>query len=357
MLKSKLDSCPTAYTFDDFVLIPNHSEVESRKAPDVSVRFMSETMNIPVFSSPMNTVTEEEMLVTMYKAGGTGVLHRYVSVEDQVSIVKSTAKRLSDMGAANPMGFFVSVGASKSKERLEALAEAGVSRFCVDVANGHSSSCLDAVMNIKEMLPDAIVMAGNVCTYDGAMNLAEVGADALRVGIGSGSVCTTRVVTGHGVPQLTAIEQCARIKSVHPYVNIISDGGIRSSGDVVKALAAGSDSVMLGSLLAGSSDTPGDVQIDSDGAYKYYNGMASEAARSSWFDRTKTAWVPEGESIRIPFKGETEDILNGLIGGLKVGMSYTGAHDLEELRHRARWVRVTGAGLIEGTPHGKVKYG
>jgi len=162
------------------------------------------------------------------------------------------------------------------------------------------------------------------------------------------------MVTGHGVPQLSAIESCSVIKRKFPGVVIIADGGIRSSGDIVKSIAIGADAVMLGSLLAGTSDTPGDIHTNSNGTpYKYYSGMASTAGRESWFDRSQTAFVPEGESIRVPLRGKTTEVLERLVGGLRVGMSYCGAKSLEELRERAVWVKVSPAGLIEGTPHGK----
>lgn len=351
-----------AYTFDDLMLIPRHSEIRSRRDPSLFSTAGRTTLKIPIFASPMNTVTEAKMIRTMASLGGAGVLHRYMSIEKQLAAVKE----LRDWGTIDGLGFdadaemalWVSVGANgDARERIIALSAAGVNRFCVDVANGHSVHCIDAVKMIRSLVSDAVIMAGNVCTGDGAFRLAEAGADLIRVGVGPGAVCTTRLVTGHGVPQLTAIEECAKAVDMFPEVGIVADGGIRSSGDVTKALAIGADFVMLGSLLSGTSDTPGETDKNPDTGmlYKYYNGMASTAGRAAggWFDRDKTSYVPEGESTRVPYKGDTGRIVEQLMGGVRVGMSYTGASNLVELRERATWRLVTAAGSHEGTPHGK----
>lgn len=739
---SKLAQAPTAYTFDDFLLAPGHSDVESRKHPKVSTDICGIRYNTPVISSPMNTVTEVDMLRTMSEAGGTGVLHRYMSIEDQVDQAKEALELIPRYVNG---GFFVAVGANgDAMERVERLWASGVRRFCIDVANGHSVHCLKAVRHIKQKHPKAYVMAGNVCTYDGALRLAQAGANAIRVGIGGGcfvagtrvlmgdgmykniediragdkvinmngdpvkvkkswctghkkvlklrhtqfyketyctpdheffvgdlnrlsdntitargyakslregdfmwshikalgravllmpnkikfdmpisfkipllkrsggnnksnftykvdstlkssyksgymigmflgdgnahcsdyknskrgsvswylgtkekdkalklckavygtvgknpsfkfyknmiqvnlhykpladilntfgkkdekhlpskflvsdreylqglydglidsdgheeksngrvgftntspqlvelfgllnymikgtfpdyrrekkscgkhinianlkdsyssrvlkqakkrisgnmqivkilektdgstkalfdsvpvydievdcpthsfvannaivhnSMCTTRLVTGHGMPQLTAIEDCAKIKvkgnrhsdnslvpSEFSEVAIIADGGIRGSNDIIKALAIGADAVMLGGLLAGTEETPGEWIEENGQLYKYYAGMASEVGRAKWFDRGKTGFVPEGVSTKILYNGKTASkVLENLMGELKVGMSYSGAHNLAELREKAQWVRITGAGVVEGTPHGK----
>jgi IMP dehydrogenase len=373
---SKLTAAPEAFTFDDMVLAPGHSEVRSRKDPNTKVDMPTLKIDIPLISAPMNTITEFNMVKTMLERGGSAVLHRYLSIEDQVGIAAKVIGCFTTDGIgpnAELNGFFVAVGSNGDlEERVAALLEVGVTGFCVDVANGHSVHCIKAVETIKRIAPESRVMAGNVCTYEGTYNLAKAGADLIRVGVGPGSVCTTRLVTGHGVPQLTAIEECAKIKTeqnmgiidkpvrtkwstAFPDVVIIADGGVRSSGDAVKAIAIGADAVMIGGMLAGTSDTPGDTHKSPETGflYKYYHGMASEAGRESWFDHSKTSFVPEGESTSVPYKGSTSVTIDQLVGGIKVGMSYAGAFSLAELREKAKWIRVSPAGLTEAKPHGK----
>lgn len=341
------------YTFDDLFLEPRHSTIRSRKEPNLrSTSGIKLALDIPIFSAPMNTVTEVSMLVTMHSMGGMGVLHRYMSIEDQALQFKQAQGKVP-----HPLRAFVSIGATGDYlERAQALWDAGCLNFCIDVANGHSEYCIDAIRALREKYKGQVtIMAGNVCSFEGAYKLAEAGADAIRIGIGPGSVCTTRIVTGHGVPQLTAINNCSAIKADFPDVMIIGDGGIRSSGDIVKALAAGADAVMLGGMLAGTSDTPGETHRDTatGSLYKYYHGMASESGRSSWFDREKTSFIPEGESTRVMYKGETRKILNDILGGMRSGFSYSGAYNILELQEKAKWVEVTPAGAHEARPHGK----
>jgi len=367
---SKLSEAQTALTFDDVVLVPVHSEIKSRKDPDLTVALNDFHYKLPIVSSPMNTVTGEEMLTTMHRVGGTSVLHRYMPIPDQCNI----ARRHLGFAAAD---FWVAVGVNgDAVERVDELWRVGVRSFCIDVANGHSAHCIDAVKSLRQRYPEARIMAGNVCTYDGAYRLAAAGANALRVGVGGGSMCTTRMVTGHGVPQLTAIEDCVRIKEkqirdvlldhngkliytydkMFPDIAIIADGGIRCAGDIIKCLALGADAVMLGGMLAGTSATPGETHKDPNTGmlYKYYHGMASEAGRASWFDREKTSFVPEGESTRVPYKGDTAKIIEDIAGGIRSGMSYAGAADLSTLYRNAQWLRVTTNGAHEARPHGKM---
>jgi len=379
---SKLQDAQPAYTYDDFVLVPVYSDIKSRKDPDISTHVPNFQYDIPIVSAPMNTVTEADMLVTMSQLGGVGVLHRYMSVEDQLAITKEVYARLSDaghlgVGSFPPTGtepFYVAVGANGDfKERVKRLHKVGVKGFCVDVANGHNVHCLKAVEEIRRLVPDARIMAGNVCSFDGAYRLAEAGCNSIRVGVGPGAVCTTRQITGHGVPQLSAIEDCTRIKSPQEYgwtgrgteqdyakkafpeVAIIADGGIRKPGDIVKALAIGADAVMIGSMLAGCQETPGDYIEEGDRLFKYYHGMASEEGREKWFDKSKVGLPSEGVSKKVPYVGrKASKIINGLCQSIKVGLSYSGARDIRELREKAIWMRQTGNGYSEGTPHGKM---
>lgn len=346
---SKLQNAPQAFTFDDFMLAPVHSEIKSRKHPDVSVSLPGLALRTAVLAAPMNTIVEEEMVLAMAAEGATSVLHRFMGLEQQLKVCRNIlAKGVSD--------FFVAVGATKDYlERVQELNKVGVKNFCIDVANGHSSVCVSAVDTIVNKVPGVQVLAGNVCTLDGALRLAEVGASSIRVGIGPGSMCITRLVTGHGVPQLSAVEECSRLKARFPEVAIVADGGLRNSGDIVKALAIGADAVMIGSLLKATKETPGAVIEEGGKRFKYYSGMASEEGRANWFDRAETGFVPEGVSVKVPYEGRTvNEVMAKLIGGLKVGMSYAGASTIKELQKNATWVRITSAGHAEGTPHGKV---
>jgi len=249
------------------------------------------------------------------------------------------------------------------EDRLEMLLDANVDALVVDTAHGHSAGVLKAIRRMKMIAPDLPVLAGNVVTAQGVQALIEAGADAIKVGVGAGSICTTRIVSGAGVPQMTAIAECAA--AAHPRgVPIIADGGIKYSGDIVKALAAGADAVMLGSLLAGLEESPGEIVIYEGRRFKEYRGMGSLGAMKGRTrdrysvnqaltegDATSGKLVPEGIEGQVPFKGLLADYVYQLMGGLRSGMGYAGAANLQELRHKARWVRITNAGLIESHPH------
>jgi len=356
---SKLQDAPTAFTFDDFVLVPGHSEIRSRKDPQISVSLPDFDFQIPIVAAPMNTVCEEEMLVTMCDLGGTGVLHRYMSIEDQANMCERVIARLGPSvtpdASRTQQKFFAAVGANgDAVDRLKALREAGVRGICVDVANGHNILCLETVANIRAWWPNCNIMAGNVCTFAGARALWAAGANSIRVGVGPGAVCTTRLVTGHGVPQLSSIDDCARLKAESPNVVLIADGGIRYSGDAVKALAAGADAIMIGSLLAGTVESPGEWLEENGQLFKYYHGMASLEGRKKWFDKSKAGLPSEGVSTKVPYTGKSaRKVVEGLCQSIKVGLSYAGAANLAELREKAEWRRVTTSGVTEGTPHGK----
>ena len=343
---SKLMNADQAFTFDDFVLVPNFSTLKSRKEPNVSFNGSVYSQALPIFASPMNTISESTMAKAMLGVGANAVIHRYMDIDKEVE----ECREASVAGEC-----FAAVGASGDyMERARKLYESGVRRFCVDVANGHSQMCVDAVKELKRSFPGLIVMAGDVCSLDGTQRLAEAGADLIRAGIGCGAVCTTRLVTGHGVPQLSALEECAEVKNTYPNVALIADGGIKQSGDVVKSIAIGADFVMIGSLLSGTVETPGNIIEEGGKRYKYYAGMASELGRSSWFETSKTSWVPEGVATKVPYMGKSaKAVVEELVGGLRVGMSYSDARTIQELREKARWKRVTSFGFIEGTPHGK----
>lgn len=348
---SVLNQAPLAFTFDDFTLAPVYSEVMSRKDPDTSTPLIiKHPIRVPIISAPMNTVTGAEMIIAMVEIGATGVLHRYGSIEEMQNSIKKILEKVP------PESFFVAIGATGDYlDRAKAAKNLGVKNFCIDVANGDSKVCSTALENLIALVGNSgEIMVGNVCTEEGADRLSALGATIIRVGIGPGSMCTTRVVTGHGVPQLTAIEDCVRGAARYG-VAVVADGGIRNSGDIVKALAIGADAVMIGGLLAGTDETPGEVVVRDGSGWKSYAGMASEEGRglNGWFDRTRTSYVPEGVSTMVPYKGSAKSVVENLVNGLKVGMSYCNAHTLYDLQKNARWVRVTENGRVEGTPHGK----
>ncbi len=240
--------------------------------------------------------------------------------------------------------------------RTEALVEAGVDLIVIDSAHGHSQLVLEMVRGLKSRFPELQLVAGNVATAEGARDLIKAGADAIKVGVGPGSICTTRVIAGIGVPQVTAIYEAARVCREYK-VPVIADGGIKYSGDITKAIAAGADVVMIGSLLAGTEESPGDFEIYQGRSYKVYRGMGSlgamkEGSRDRYFQEHEQKLVPEGIEGRVPFRGTVSDMVYQLIGGLRAGMGYCGAENIGELQRKTRFIRITGAGLIENHPHG-----
>lgn len=337
-----------ALTFDDIMLVPKHSTVPSRKLPDTATQLGHQRLCIPIIASPMNTVTERDMAKAMSEIGASSVIHRYMSIKRQCEEYYQVSCYRRDVYMP-----WVAVGASGDYlERAQALHEMGARLFCIDVANGHSEICLDAVKALRKAFSgtETSIMAGNVCTGEGARNLEEAGVDVIRCGIGPGSMCTTRLVTGFGVPQVTAIQWCVdAVKNA----TIVADGGIRSSGDIVKALALGADAVMIGGLLAGTDETPGETIRDDDTGqlYKHYHGMASREGREDWFGREVSSYVPEGSSTKVWHKGEAKKIVEGLNNSLKVGMSFTNAMTIKELREKAKVVKITDNGRKEANPN------
>lgn len=337
------------WCFDDILMVPQYSEVESRKSVDISTSigtgaWRNITLKTPVIAAPMDTVCEKEMIVGLRDLGGLGILHRYMSVEEY----EKQCKWLSD----NNVLFGAAVGARGDFiDRAWIAAQNGAVLILVDTANGHSKYAIDAVSKLRRSMGNKIhIMAGNVATYDGFARLQEVGADSIRVGIGGGSVCTTRLVSGHGIPTLASILD---VRERIPYgtgASIVADGGIRNSGDAVKALAAGADAVMLGSYLAGTDESPGHLHSDGDRQYKIFRGMASAEAQSDFIGSVSVA---EGVETTIPYKGSLKKVIEEFNGGLGSGLSYTGAHNLKQLHEDSMFVSVSQASLGESRPHAK----
>jgi IMP dehydrogenase len=350
-------------TFDDVLLIPQYSEILPGDA-SVASRFSRHiALNTPIVSAAMDTVTEDGMAIAIALEGGIGVIHRNQASErqaEQVAAVKA-APVPADAALANldskgrlRVAAAVGVGAD-SVARAELLVKAGVDALVVDTAHGHTRNVLEALRRYRDSYGDAIdLLAGNVATPEGTAALIEAGADGIKVGIGPGSICTTRIVAGVGVPQLTAIMMCAAVAHEHD-VPIVGDGGIRYSGDIVKALAAGADSVMLGRLLAVAEESPGESERVGGRVVKEYRGMGSLGAMSAGSDRypqvDRRKLVPEGVEARISVEGPLAGILYQLIGGTKAGMTYCGAESIADLRVKARFVQLTQSGQIESHPH------
>jgi len=327
-------------SFDDVLLVPQYSDIESRTVLSTKNSLGDIGLDLPIISSPMDTVTELDMLVAMEMNGGLGIIHRYNSIDDQSKLVKQAkVVGVDNVGAA--------IGVTGDYlERAQALVEAGANVLCVDVAHGHHSMMKTALTNLRKVFGNSVhIMAGNVATGEGACALAEWGADSVRVGVGGGSICSTRLVSGHGVPTFQTVMDCVEAGCPIP---IIADGGMKTSGDIVKALAAGADFVMLGSMLAGTDQAPGQVFDAGNKKYKVYRGMASSEAQVNWRGKTST---PEGISTTIPYKGDVNTILADLKGGIQSGMSYSGARTIQELQAKAKFVQQTTAGQAESFTH------
>ncbi len=464
-------------TFDDVLLVPKYSDITSRSQTDLSTKLSRNiSINIPFVSANMDTVTESTMAVAMARAGGIGIVHRFLTIQEQANevlkvkrsgsvmienpysisvdksiqdaldyvdekevsgllVVDSNSKLVGiiterDLLFTNPTNSIQEVmtkdvvtakpgvsldeakeilhkhrieklpivddsgvikglitskditnnadypNASKDKkgrplvgaavgvkgdflERSESLLEAGADVLVVDIAHGHSENALSTVRNIKKAFPDCELIAGNIATAQGAEDLIKAGVDAVKVGVGSGSICITRVITGSGVPQLTAVMDCAKIGADHG-IPIISDGGTRTSGDATKALAAGASSVMVGSMLGGTDESPGTVLTKNGKRFKVYRGMASLAAsigRKSKESGTISLeddlndYVAEGVEAMVPYKGTITDILKQLTGGVRSGLSYCGAHAIPQMQENAEFIKMSGAGFAESQPH------
>jgi len=355
-------------TFDDVLLIPAESHVLPNET-DLSVQLAYNIkLNVPIISAGMDTVTESAMAIAMSRQGGMGVIHKNMSIEDQatqVLEVKAAGKadekkylHASSDEAGRPLVAAAVGVTSDTFDRANALLQAGTDAIVIDTAHGHSAGVLRKIAEIREHFPDATLIAGNVATGEGTKALFDAGVDVVKVGIGPGSICTTRVVAGVGVPQITAIYDAATVARVYGK-HIIADGGIKYSGDIVKALAAGGNAVMLGSMLSGTDETPGEVIEDNGKKYKSYRGMGSLSAMSNgsadrYFQggvNEANKLVPEGIEARVEYKGSVENIIFQMVGGLRSGMGYVGAPTIEALTENAQFIQITNAGLIESHPH------
>jgi len=341
-----------ALTFDDVTLAPNYSEILPSEVNTSVILTKYLKLKIPLLSSAMDTVTESKMAIAIAKAGGIGVIHRNLVIEKQIFEIKKVKNKRLLVGAA--------VGAGPNEFiRAKAIIKEGVDLIVVDTAHGHTKKVAEIIKFIKKLKNKKITLcAGNIATPEAAKFLIKLGVDIIKIGIGPGSICTTRLVAGIGVPQLSAILS-VRNGLKNKNVKIISDGGIKYSGDLAKAFAAGADAVMIGSLFAGTEETPGKLIKKNGKLYKSFRGMGSVGAMNKgsadrYFQNKQkdtSKYVPEGVEGFVKYKGNVENIIYKLIGGLKSSMGYLGSKNIIKLRNKPNFVKITKAGFYESMVH------
>ena len=338
---------PLALTFDDVLLIPQESDIAPSEVDVRSQLTKNIVLKNPLVSAAMDTVTETKMAIALAKEGGIGILHRNCTIEEQIAMVQAVKKERKDLLVGAAVG-------PHDITRAKSLDEAGADVISIDCAHAYKPSIIEDARKIKNALKAELIV-GNIATAEAARSFIPF-ADALKVGVGGGSICTTRIVSGVGVPQLTAIMDVAKVARIKQ-VPVIADGGIRFSGDIVKALAAGADTVMLGSLFAGTDETPGEILTIQGKKYKSYRGMGSFAAMQKgkatdrYSRKGSEKHVAEGVEALIPYKGSIGGVVFQLLGGLRAGMGYVGAKNIGELYRKAKFVQITEAGRTESHPH------
>lgn len=356
-------------TFDDVLLVPSYSDF-TRKDTNLSTKLTKKiNLSIPFVSSPMDTVTESALAIALGQLGGIGIIHRNLTIEDQIKEVKKVKNKKLLVGAA--------IAGKNYEERVGALTKANVDVVVIDSAHGFTKTIIEAIKFIKKKYPKLEIIAGNIATADGARALINAGADGLRVGMGPGAICTTRIISGMGVPQITAIMETARI-ACRAKVPVIADGGIKYSGDIVKALVAGASTVMMGGFFAASIESPGKLIILKQNQlpsrfqrlsrmkkfyqFKEYRGMGSEGAMKKGAkikseeefhgkDYKDRVLVAEGVEGLVPVKGSVKELVDQAIGGIRSGMCYVGAKSISELWSKSRFIKITQASLVESHPH------
>ena len=346
-----MGSIKEALTFDDVLMLPRYSNVLPAET-NISLNLTSKIiLKAPFFSSAMYTVTESRMAIAIAKAGGIGVIHRNLKIKKQSQEIRIVKKKKLLVGAA--------IGTNKEDlERARELISNGTDLIVIDTAHGHSEKVLKTLSKLKKISSNIPICVGNIATGEAAKKLYNSGADIIKVGIGPGSICTTRMVAGIGVPQISAIMEVKKaLKKTK--IKIISDGGIKFSCDIAKALAAGADAIMMGSIFAGTDESPGKKYKVNGKIYKQYRGMGSIGAMSSgsanrYFQKNfkdKSKFVPEGVEGRVEYKGSISNIVYQLQGGLRSSMGYIGAKKLSEISKKAKFVKITKAGFYESMVH------
>tara|TARA_B110000211_G_scaffold156734_1_gene177571 strand:- start:2656 stop:3735 length:1080 start_codon:yes stop_codon:yes gene_type:complete len=340
-----------ALTFDDVLLVPRYSSVlPSDTNLNISLG-KNLNLKVPFLSSAMDTVTEANMAIAIAQKGGLGIIHRNLSTAEQSKEIKKVKNKKLIVGAA--------VGtANEDLVRAKSILDSGADLIVIDTAHGHSEKVIKILRKIKKIISKIPICVGNIASGEAAIKLYNEGADILKVGIGPGSICTTRMIAGIGVPQITAISEVKK-KMKNKKIKIISDGGIKFSGDIIKGLAAGADAIMMGSIFAGAEESPGKKFKYEDKFYKAYRGMGSIGAMSAgssnrYFQKNhkdKSKFVPEGVEGRVPCKGSVKNILYQLQGGLRSSMGYIGAEKIKDIQKKAKFVKITKAGFYESMVH------
>ena len=346
-----MGSIKESLTFDDVLLTPKYSDILPSET-DISLKLSKKILlKVPFISSAMDTVTESKMAIALASAGGIGIIHRNLNIKTQTKELLKVKKKKLNVGAAIGTNF-------EDIERAKSLIDNGCDLIVIDTAHGHSKKVLNILTKLKKINFEAPICVGNIATGEAARKLYNSGADIIKVGIGPGSICTTRMVAGIGVPQISAIMEVKKALNKKK-VKIISDGGIKFSGDIAKALAAGADGIMMGSIFAGTNESPGKKFKIKGKIYKVYRGMGSIGAMSAgsanrYFQKNfkdKTKFVPEGVEGRVEFKGKVSDIIYQLQGGLRSSMGYIGARNLKEIYKKAKFIKITKAGFYESMVH------
>ena len=340
-----------ALTFDDILMLPRYSNILPSET-SIKLNLTNKIqLDVPFLSSAMDTVTESRMAIAMAKVGGIGVIHRNLKIKKQTQEVVKVKRKNLLAGAAVGTNY-------EDLERARSLIDNGIDLIVIDTAHGHSEKVLKVLSKLKKLTSKVPICAGNIATGEAAKKLYNSGADIIKVGIGPGSICTTRMVAGIGVPQISAIMDVKKALNKKK-IKIISDGGIKFSGDIAKALAAGADAIMMGSIFAGTDESPGKKFKVKGKIYKQYRGMGSIGAMSSgsanrYFQKNfkdKSKFVPEGVEGRVEYKGNVSKIIYQLKGGLRSSMGYIGAKNLNEIRKKAKFVKITKAGFYESMVH------
>jgi IMP dehydrogenase len=343
---------PLGLSYNDVLLVPQYSRIRSRNDVDLTTTIApGVTLRTPLLSSNMDTVTGPEMAIAMDRLGGIGVIGRFDAPEAQAESVRAvTAAGARCVGVLGVKDDYLT--------RAELLLAAGAAALMLDVAHAHSEHAIEVIAGVKRRWPAVPLIAGAIATYEAALDLYEAGADAVKVGIGPGSICITRINTGAGVPQITAVMEVARARAERfPDRFVVADGGAANSGDVVKALAAGADAYMGGSIFAGTDEAPGDIVEVGGQLYKHYNGSTSreeklrQLAKYEEHKHERYHLHVEGVEAMVPAKGPVGEVVEALTAGIRSGLSYAGACSIRELHEKARFVQITGAGYRESQPH------